>query len=209
MLEIMRCCRLVLQGRRLLVMLGCWDPLVGIRPKHAVGVISHGHRRYPLRLPRISPSPKLQPSARRLPGQSHTAVDLVRSMALEVLLRLLWLYPTLGARFLVQPVRRDGPHHRVVLRLAPQILKPHAAWEVMAGHMRIRGRGRVGAWLAAPTCSSDAVHIHFAIQICMPNSISQKQSIKWIVHPQMKILSLIILMSFQTRKTFAHLRNTN
>ncbi len=29
------------------------------------------------------------------------------------------------------------------------------------------------------------------------------------VLPQMKILSLLTLMSFQTRKTFVHLQNTN
>lgn len=86
-------------------MLGWWDarmPLVGISPIHAVRVKSHGHRRSSLLLlPRITPSPVLRPSTWGLPGQSNTAIDLVRSLPLEVVLRLLWLYPTLGAWFLV------------------------------------------------------------------------------------------------------------
>lgn len=140
-------------------------PLVGKSPIYAVRVKSHGHRRSPLLLPRITPCPILRPSTRRLPGRSYTAVDLVRSMPLEVVLRLLWLYPPLGAWFLVQPVGRDRPQCWVVLRLAPQVVISNAAWEQMAAHLRIRGRGRVGAGLGAPTCSSDAIHIHFAIQI--------------------------------------------
>lgn len=185
MLEMMRRCRLVLHGWRLLVMLGRWDarmPLVGKSSIHAVRVKSHGHRRSPLLLllPRSTPSPVLRPSTRGLPGCSYAAVDLVRSMPLEVVLRLLWLYPPLGAWFLVQPVGRDRPHRWVVLRLAPQIVISNAAWEVMVAHMRIRGRGRVAARLAAPTCSSDAIHIHFAIQICVMNSIIKKASHLWI-----------------------------
>lgn len=57
-------------------------------------VKSHGHRGAPLLLrPRITPSPKLRPRAQGLPRGSHTAIDLVGSMPLEVvlLLRLLWL----------------------------------------------------------------------------------------------------------------------
>lgn len=151
-------------------------PLVGISPKHAVRVKSHGHRRPSLLLlPRITPSPVLRPSTRGLTGRSYTAVGLVRTMPLEVVLRLLWLYPSLGAWFLVQPVGRDRPHRWVVLRLAPQIVISNAAWEVMVAHMRIRGRGRVAARLAAPTCSSDAIHIHFAIQICVMNRIIKKR----------------------------------
>lgn len=94
-LEMMCRCRL-----ELLVMLGRWDALVGICPIYTVRVICHGHRRSPLwllLLPRIYSSPVLRPSTWRLLSRSNTAIDLVRSMALEVVLRLLWLYPTLGA----------------------------------------------------------------------------------------------------------------
>lgn len=163
-LEMMRCCRLVRHAWRLLVMLrrrNARMPLVWICSIHAVRVITKWHRRPPLLLAGVTPRPVLRPGG--LPGRSDAAVDLVRPVALEVVLRLLWLDHPLGAWFLGHAVGRA--HGRVVLRLTPHVLISNAARVVMVAHMRVRGRGRVGARLATSTCSSDAIHIHIAIQV--------------------------------------------
>lgn len=132
---------------------------------HAVGIVAH------LLRAGVTPVPVLAPGQGNvsrgcsggLAGAFDSPVQLILSLALEVVLRLRLRHPRRGL-LLVHPMPRGRAHAWTVLRVV--VVIAHVAL-VAAAHVWVRSRRRrVGTRHARPKYSSDAIHIHFAVHIC-------------------------------------------
>lgn len=111
---------------------------------HTMGVVAHCHGCTSLLLCWVWPVPVLaspQANVRRstnrgLVGGTHGPIDLILSVALEVVLVL--LQDPRGALLLVHGVCGPRRHGRAVLGLAPQVVIGHAALVVVVGHVWVR-----------------------------------------------------------------------